>query len=116
MPYLRTALLQPTRALPAGRRRTGKPAITLLDFAPDVVCRPAALPLPWRALTPPFHLFRIWKTKAGSLLSVALSVLTVKLPVPGVTRHHALRSPDFPPRVNRNVYIPVNTKRQYGSL
>ena len=61
-----------------------------LALLPVGLAVPVRLPVPRWALTPPFHLFpRI----EGSLFSVALSL---GLPPPGVTRHRALWSPDFP--------------------
>ena len=45
------------------------------------------------ALTPPFHPYRQPRTATGGLFSVALSVGSRR---PGVTRHPALRSSDFP--------------------
>jgi len=72
-------------------RSIGRAALLLLDFAPDEVCHanivantavgsyPAISPLPCRAVY------------------FLLHFLSLKIQVPGVTRHHALRSPDFPP-------------------
>jgi len=82
-------------------RSIGRAALLLLDFAPDEACQPVLLPVPWWAFTPPFHPYRFWQAKPGGIFSVALSV-EKPFPAlrPGVTRHHALRSPDFPPRVN----------------
>jgi len=48
------------------------------------------------ALTSPFHPYL--RSLGGGLLSVALSL---GLPPPGVTRHPALRSSDFPPALKR---------------
>ena len=77
---------------PCNRPATlGRAAPLLLGFAPDEVCRavtvartavgsyPTVSPLPGLAV--------------GGLFSVALSVALRR---PGVTRRHALRSPDFP--------------------
>jgi len=91
-------------------RSIGRAALLLFDFAPDEVCllyfgkpkysMPVLLPIPRWALTPPFHPYLlIWASPNQSgILSVALSVRK-PFPVscPGVTRHLALRSPDFPP-------------------
>ena len=52
---------------------------------------PVRLPVPRWALAPPFH--PCLPRTAGGLFSVALSL---GLPRPGVTRHRAFRSPDFP--------------------
>ena len=41
----------------------------------------------------------LWQNQKGGILSVALSVeKPFPASLPGVTRHHALRSPDFPLR------------------
>src|SRR5580692_7607165 len=59
---------------------------------------PPALPRARWALTPPFHPYRrVLDASGGGLFSVALSSA---LPLPGVTRHRALRSSDFPPDAN----------------
>ena len=57
----------------------------------------ALLPGARCALTAPFHpyLCRLFRRPSAVLLSVPLSVA---LPRPAVSRHSALRSPDFPPR------------------
>ncbi len=55
---------------------------------------PPVLPSGRWALTPPFHPWPSVYRQAG-LFSVALSCAS---PRPGVTRHPALRCPDFPPR------------------
>ena len=57
---------------------------------------PPALPRARWALTPPFHPYRRRRLRAsdGGLFSVALSSA---FPPPGVTRHRALWSSDFPP-------------------
>ena len=61
-----------------------------LALLPVGLAVPLTLPLARWALTPPFHHdLRI----EGRLFSVALSL---GLPPPGVTRHRALWSPDFP--------------------
>ena len=119
----------------AGRAvRCGKiPRRHLFDFAPDEACRsrphtqcgrvvPAPLPPPRRALTPPFHPYPP-AMRPGGILSVALAVLSVSSraflppatnrPVPGVTRHHALRSPDFPP--GRNSFADTAERRSGSS-
>ncbi len=72
-----------------GRAALNRP---LFDLAPDGVCRARTVTDPavgsYSTLSPsPLK-------KSGSLLSVALSS---KFPPPGVTRHLALWSPDFPP-------------------
>ena len=58
----------------------------------------ALLPGARCALTAPFHpyLCRLFRRPSAVLLSVPLSVA---LPRPAVSRHSALRSPDFPPRM-----------------
>ena len=70
---------------------------------------PAALPLPRRAFTPPFHPYPF---SGASLLCgryifccavcQKAEYLQENPPItafcPGVTRHHTLRSPDFPPK------------------
>ena len=58
-----------------------------------------SLPTRWCALTAPFHPYspRAVKRVASGLLSVALS--RALRPV-GVTHHHVLRSPDFPPALD----------------
>jgi len=59
------------------------------------------------ALTSPFHPY-LQKT-GGGLLSVALSL---GLPPPGVTRHPALRSSDFPPAlIAPAITLPPQTDR-----
>ena len=60
-----------------------------VDVAPDGVYTGIQLPSPLWALTSHFHNHRINR----HLFSVALSL---ESPPPGVTRHPALRSPDFP--------------------
>ena len=61
----------------------------LFDLAPGGVCQAAQLPVRWCALTTPFQPYR----KIGGTFSVALSL---RSPSPGVTRHPALWSSDFP--------------------
>jgi len=86
-------------------RSIGRAALLLLDFAPDEVCRagivantavgsyPAISPLPIRRLAPGrryiFCCAVCRKSTAGKIPTADF--------LPGVTRHHALRSPDFPP-------------------
>jgi hypothetical protein len=71
----------------------GMPAYAAL--LPMGFALPPALPRARWALTPPFHPYRrVVETSGGGLFSVALSSA---LPLPGVTRHRALRSSDFPP-------------------
>src|SRR5690606_17108251 len=48
------------------------------------------------------HLFTLTLVDQGGLFSVALSS---RLPSPGVTRHFALRSPDFPPQPRRETSL-----------
>src|SRR5512137_2004269 len=72
-----------------------EPARLLLDFAPEEVFR--APPVAGRAVGsyPAFSPLTV-----GGMFSVALSVVPHRLDGaerPGVTRLHALRSPDFPP-------------------
>ena len=54
---------------------------------------PKPLPASRWALTPPFHPYPGRKPTRAVCFSVALSS---RFPSPGVTRHPALRSPDFP--------------------
>lgn len=61
----------------------------LFDLSPGGVYQATQLPARWCALTAPFHPCR----QVGGLFSVALSLGS---PPPGVTRHPALRSSDFP--------------------
>jgi len=61
------------------------------------------------ALTPPFHPYLIFLAKAiGGLLSVALSVASRR---PAVSRHPALRGPDFPPHTLRCTATAWRTSR-----
>ena len=48
--------------------------LTLLDLAPDGVCRGEQSPVPWWALTPPFHPYLPSRNLAGGIFSVPLSV------------------------------------------
>jgi len=96
-----TCLQQPTR-----RHWTGRPPGTSRSHRlPTRPCTgwglhsPPPLPEARWALTPPFHPYRLDEHhegtfRAGGLFSVALSS---RSPSPGVTRHPALRSSDFPP-------------------
>ncbi len=108
---LGSRLLGPSSGLPGSRRRAG-PArginrtheaagrihCSLLDLAPGGVCLARLVAQPAGELLP--HRFtltaRAFRKKGprGGLLSVALS--RALRPV-GVTHHHVLRSPDFPP-------------------
>gem|GEM_PF-6227723 len=68
-----------------------------------------------------FHFRRCYRHRGGLLprrftltrhnraVYFLLHCQSLKNQVPGITRHHALRSPDFPLRVHKD------TKRQYGS-
>ncbi|AEF85192.1 hypothetical protein TREPR_2322 [Treponema primitia ZAS-2] len=63
----------------------------------------------------------LWHFPFSGLLSVALSVgRTLPLCRPGVTRHHALRSPDFPHRsISRGAgtwFIVINTSKNLRVL
>ena len=92
-------LQQPTRRLGraalhgdalAARRTPAYVALLPMGFAV-----PPALPRARWALTPPFHPYRrARRADGGGLFSVALSSA---FPPPGVTRHRALWSSDFPP-------------------
>lgn len=63
---------------------------------------PPSLPSARWALTPPFHPCRApSRGRPGGLFSVALSS---KSPSPGVTRHPALWSSDFPPVLPRGTH------------
>jgi len=73
---------------------------TLLDFAPDGACLSGSVTAAEVGSYPAFSPFPLsGKPNNGGMFSVALSVPAPKIQVldPGVTRHHALRSPDFPP-------------------
>jgi len=89
-------LQQPTRrlgraALSHESPRASPPYMALLQVGFTV---PRSLPSARWALTPPFHPYRRASRRSGGLLSVALSS---RSPSPGVTRHLALWSSDFPP-------------------
>ena len=84
---------------------------------------PALSPMPRWAFTPPFHPYLTTKN-ANKIVhkNQCLAFLVVRryifcgavclhFWIPGVTRHHALRSPDFPPPVR----LPANLRRQPGS-
>jgi len=110
-PTSQPASVQPTRGM-------GRAALPLLDFAPDEVCRiffsqsrkipSVLLPVPWWALTPPFHPYRadcpLNEPEICQAVYFLLRCLSKSLNglkdrpafLPGITRHHALRSPDFP--------------------
>src|SRR5215472_17528016 len=93
-----------TRRLKRPTRRLERAALIAPAYAallPMGFAVPPALPRARWALTPPFHPCRpaCRSTLAGGgLFSVALSSA---LPPPGVTRHRALWSSDFPPAVPR---------------
>ncbi len=80
----------------------GRAVGLLFGLAPGgVYHRRGLLPATRCALTAPFHPYRclqVTHKHLGGMLSVALSVGSRR---PGVTWHLALRSPDFPPPVNR---------------
>src|ERR1044071_768443 len=107
-----------------GRRRgntaAGCPACRpYLVLLPMGFAVPQPLPVARWALTPPFHPYlrrpsdlRRTLGSGGFAFSVALSS---SFPSPGVTRHPALRSPDFPlePKLER---APVALGRRHHSL
>src|SRR6185295_13401645 len=69
------------------------------------------LPRPRCALTAPFHPCLILLAKAiGGLFSVALSIASRR---PAVSRHPALRSPDFPPLANASGDCPADFTANY---
>ena len=72
---------------------------------------PPPLPEARWALTPPFHpgLPLVFPREAGGLFSVALSFA---FPRPGVTRHRALRSSDFPPAALRRSERPCGLSKR----
>src|SRR5262249_25511815 len=73
---------------------------------------PSPLPETRWALTPPFHPYLASRGRPGGLFSVALSLA---FPPPGVTRHHALWSSDFPPVLMPDLSVgPVTGDRLYG--
>ena len=74
----------------AARAALSLPYLALLRMGFGV---PSLLPGPRWALTPPFHHRRSRERDVGRLLSVPLSVASRR---PAVSRHPALRSPDFP--------------------
>jgi len=76
----------------AARATLSLPYLALLPMGFGV---PFLLPGPRWALTPPFHHRRSRFQDLGRLLSVPLSVASRR---PAVSRHRALRSPDFPLR------------------
>jgi len=69
----------------------------LFGLAPDGVCQPLVLPQARCALTAPFHPC-LCLAAIGGVFSVALSIASRR---PAVSRHPALRSPDFPPPLRR---------------
>ncbi len=81
---------------------------------------PSVLPRTRWALTPPFH-HRRRQRRLGRLFSVPLSVASRR---PAVSRHPALRSPDFPPgkqvprrlsgQLRPSILPPVDTQRMDG--
>src|SRR4029077_136684 len=117
------SLERPTRklgraALPPAR--TGNRPCETLAYAallPMGFAVPPALPRARWALTPPFHPCRRPAKKSGvdgGLFSVALS--STFLP-PGVTRHRALWSSDFPPAApERTQRSPERRRRRQSSL
>src|SRR5262249_31209007 len=70
----------------------GAPAYVAL--LPMGSAAPSPLPETRWALTPPFHPYLAGRSRPGGLFSVALPLAS---PPPGVTRHRALWSSDFPP-------------------
>jgi len=81
---------------------------------------PAALPQPRRALTPPFHPYLALSGIPESARRYTFCCTFCSLPAPentdagkapGITRHHALRSPDFPPR-----FASIEAKRGGGPV
>jgi len=84
--------MRPTRGPGAGSPHDAP----LFGLAPRGVYRAASgYPVTRCALTAPFHPYRSAEAEVGGLFSVALSLGS---PPPGVTRHAALWSSDFPPR------------------
>ncbi len=74
--------------------RGGPPLAPYLALLPVGFVVPSLSPAARWALTPPFHPCLCGRSAViGGLLSVTLSVALRR---PGVTRHRALRSPDFP--------------------
>ena len=91
--------------------RTGRP-ISSLHLAPDGVYRTAQSPGRRCALTAPFHPYRGLPRR---YLSVALAL---ESPPPAVSRHPALRCPDFPhaPRGTRGHSAAFATKELYRGI
>ncbi len=87
-PLVAKGLQQPTR-----RFWTDYPTCCLVLLLTRLTL-PPLLPVVRWALTPPFHPYRL----AGGIFSV---VLSIALPLPGVTRRHVLWSPDFPHAARR---------------
>ena len=95
------------RRLPAGSSNlpgsSASSAIApLFGLAPDGVCQPLVLPQARCALTAPFHPC-LCLAAIGGVFSVALSVASRR---PAVSRHPALRSPDFPLPLNERQRLP----------
>jgi len=105
---LPTLSTQSTRGVPKG------PFIPLLNFAPDEVCR--AIPVTRYAVGSYPTLSPLLTVKTESFYCLAVYFLLHCLSKkrfssflsPGITRHHALRSPDFP----LAIYVNHNHKRQ----
>ena len=73
------------------RGRAGRPLIPLFGLAPDGVC--TAVRLPGTPVSSYLTISPLPRCKSGRYVSVALSV---GFPLPGVTRHPARWSSDFP--------------------
>lgn len=90
-------VMLPCRSSDRPEGKAGYPMPLLFDLAPSGVCQAAQLPVRWCALTAPFQPYR----KSGGSFSVALSL---RSPSPGVTRHPALWSSDFPQTLRLRSY------------
>ena len=102
---------------PRGRRNRPRETPAYAALLPMGFAVPPALPRARWALTPPFHPYRRPAKKSGvdgGLFSVALS--STFLP-PGVTRHRALWSSDFPPAApERGQRSPERRRRRQSAL
>jgi hypothetical protein len=93
----------------------------LFGLAPGGVCLARPVTKPAGALLP--HRFTLTRLSPGGLLSVALS--RALRPV-GVTHHHVLWSPDFPPaldtsgliaqRAAASAFAPATDQRPFGHI
>ena len=93
----------------AARAALSLPYLALLRMGFGV---PSLLPGPRWALTPPFHHRRSRERDVGRLLSVPLSVASRR---PAVSRHPALRSPDFPLRSTKPTATAQPASRRHDS-